>query len=155
MPVLLLSVIAALLACGCETYRIATIPTDQIGGLNLNIAMKDGRLTIISVQEGSPAFRAGLRPGDVITKINDEWMMRKSFTAASMKICGRAGTEVRLRTVRPSTREVMECTLIREDLAHLQAHTAASAPGQNSSAGSSAQPAATSLPPPADTAQPF
>jgi C-terminal processing protease CtpA/Prc len=149
MPVLLFSVIAALLACGCETYRIATIPSDQIGGLNLNIAMKDGRLTIVSVPEDSPAFRAGLQPGDVITQINGEWMMRKSFTDASLKICGRAGTEVRLRTVRPSTREVKECTLIREDLAHLQTHTAAAPSGQ------SPQPSTTSLLPPAETAAPF
>lgn len=155
MPGLLLPVIAALLACGCETYRIATIPSDQIGGLDLDIAMKDGRLTIVSVQEGTPAFRAGLRPGDVITQINGEWMMRKSFTAASLKICGRAGTEVRLKTVRPSTREVKECTLIREDLAHLHAQTAASSPGQNSSAAPPTPPSTASLPLPADTATPF
>jgi len=153
--VMLLSVMGALLVSGCEAYRLASVPTEQIGGLYLETAMKDGQLTIVSVQEGTPAFRAGLLAGDVITDINGESTLKMSFSNASIKICGRAGTPVRLKTIRPSTQEMKECTLIREDLAHLNARSAASSPGQNSPAGQSTQSATTSLSRPAEPTTPF
>lgn len=146
---MLLSVIGALLFSGCASYRLASVPPEQIGGLYLDTAMKDGRLTIVSVQEGTPAFRAGLLAGDVITEINGESARKMSFSDASLRICGRAGTAVRLKTARPSTHEMKECTLIREDLAHLNARSAAAPSGP------STQSATTSLPPPAESVAPF
>ena len=40
-------------------------------GVGIEIGMEDGLVKVVSPIEGSPAFRAGLKPGDLITKIDD------------------------------------------------------------------------------------
>jgi carboxyl-terminal processing protease len=40
-------------------------------GIGIEMGMEDGLVKVVSPIEGSPAFRAGLKPGDLITRIDD------------------------------------------------------------------------------------
>ena len=46
--------------------------TGKFGGLGIEISMRDGVLTVVSPIEETPAFRAGVKAGDKIIKIDDE-----------------------------------------------------------------------------------
>jgi carboxyl-terminal processing protease len=86
--------------------------------------VKDG-LRIITVYDGSPAKAAGLAPGDVITAVNGKSIAGQDSQAATTRIKGPAGTEVRL-TVRSGgkTRQVsvkraeVEIPVVRSEMRH-------------------------------------
>src|SRR5512136_2142229 len=54
-----------------EEYKEMQISTTgSFGGLGIEVGLRDGILTVITPIEGTPAFKAGIRPGDKILKIN-------------------------------------------------------------------------------------
>jgi carboxyl-terminal processing protease len=77
-------------------------------GVGMTVDKVDDGLKVISVYEGSPAARGGLRPGDVITHVNGRSIAKFSSEESTTKIKGPAGTAVRLtvRNDKGSTREV-------------------------------------------------
>jgi len=148
--VMALSLVAGLLVSGCESYRLATLPPEKFGGVWMGTEMKDGQLTVVQTEKDSPAFRAGIQSGDIIVEIDGQATRNMTFADATLKLAGEAGTTVKLKTLRPSTREVKEHVFIRESAASAQAREVASQRGQDSPAGSP-----TTLPPPAESAAPF
>ena len=74
------------------TQSTATI----FGGIGAELAKREGKLLVVSAMEGSPAAAAGLRPQDLITKINDENAASKSLADAVKMIRGPIGSEVKL-----------------------------------------------------------
>ena len=50
--------------------RLRMITTGKYGGLGMEIGIKDGKVTIISPMDNSPAIRSGVQAGDVITQID-------------------------------------------------------------------------------------
>ena len=66
------------------------------GGIGAELVKKDGKLLVVSAMEGSPAAAAGLRPHDMITKINDENAASKGLADAIKMIRGPIGSEIRL-----------------------------------------------------------
>ena len=66
-------------------------------GIGTAIRGVDLGLRIETVYEGSPAEKAGLRPGDIIVAANGRKLVGRSETAATALIKGRAGTTVKLR----------------------------------------------------------
>lgn len=81
-------------------------------GVGMTVDKVDDGLKVISVYEGSPAARGGLRPGDVITHVNGRSIASASSEESTTKIKGPAGTAVRL-TVRTEKRRPREITLKR------------------------------------------
>lgn len=69
-------------------------------GIGAEVGMKNNKLTIISPLPGSPAEKAGLRPHDVILKINNKETKNMGLVEAVSKIRGKAGTEVTLTILR-------------------------------------------------------
>ncbi len=69
-------------------------------GIGAEIAIKNDRLVVVSPLVGSPAKAAGLLPGDVIVKINDESTDEMAIDQAVSKIRGPAGSEVRITIIR-------------------------------------------------------
>ncbi|MCH9010784.1 MAG: S41 family peptidase [Chloroflexi bacterium] len=66
-------------------------------GIGANVSMRaDGRLVIVAPIEGSPADKAGIRPGDVILEVDDEDILGLSLLEAVNKIRGPRGTKVKL-----------------------------------------------------------
>jgi carboxyl-terminal processing protease len=68
----------------------------EFNGIGAYITVKDKQLTIIAPIAGSPAEKAGIRPGDVILEVNDEPVAEMSLAEAILKIRGPQGTTVKL-----------------------------------------------------------
>lgn len=85
----------------------------QFGGIGVVVGMKDGVLTIISPMEDTPGFKAGLLPNDKIIRIEGKSTERLSLGDAVKQLRGAPGTKITITTLRPSTREVKDVTIVR------------------------------------------
>ena len=73
----------------------------KFGGLGIEVWVnKDGVLTIVTPMEGTPAWKAGVKPGDRIMKINGESTKGMSIVEATTRIRGEIGSEVRFTVAR-------------------------------------------------------
>jgi carboxyl-terminal processing protease len=77
-----------------EDYR--TMTTGQYGGIGALVGNRDGRTMIIMPYEGFPAFKAGLKIGDEVLKINGVELKGKTSTQVSKMLKGQAGTKITL-----------------------------------------------------------
>src|SRR5260370_39987514 len=77
------------------------------------------RLTMATPCEGSPAQRAGFRPGDVILQVNGKSTEGLTLDQVVSQVLGAAGTTVRLTIVTPSTNQTREVSILR---AHIVLH---------------------------------
>lgn len=74
---------------------------------------ENGTISVVSPLDGSPAAAAGLRPGDIIMKIDDESAFGMTLTDAVTRIRGDANTEVVLTVVREGVSEAIPVTIRR------------------------------------------
>lgn len=79
-----------------EYQKLRTRNEGDFGGVGIEVTMKEGRLTIVSPFEDTPASAQGLRTNDVIVAINDEPTAGLTLTEAITKIRGPKGTKVKL-----------------------------------------------------------
>lgn len=89
--------------------------TGEYAGIGAEIEIRDGWLTIVSPIEGSPAWEAGLRPGDRVISVDGETTEGEAIEASIARMKGPPGTDVRVtieRTDAEGTR-VLEETLER------------------------------------------
>ncbi|HFE65574.1 MAG TPA: PDZ domain-containing protein, partial [Caldithrix sp.] len=96
--------------------RLEMITRGKYGGLGMEISKRDGKVTVISPIDNTPAQRAGIRAGDAITKINGEPTKELSLDKASSKLRGKAGTQVTLEIERPGFDKPITLTLTREEI---------------------------------------
>src|SRR6476661_362121 len=85
-------------------------------GVGIEIGMEDGLVKIVSPIEGSPAFRAGLRSGDLITKIDDTAVKGLSLDQAVKRMRGEPGTKVTLTIFRKVESRSFPVTITREEI---------------------------------------
>jgi len=85
----------------------------RFGGLGITIGLRDGVLTVIAPIEGTPAFRAGILPGDKIVEIEDETTDGVNVSEAVKKMRGEPGTKVTIRIARPKTGEMKKIEIVR------------------------------------------
>ena len=90
-----------------------TPANDDAGTLGLAVTIQNGQLQVISPEDGSPAARAGIRPGDVIFTIDKEPVYDLALGEVEQKLRGPAGSEVRL-VMRHGTEKPLDLTLKRE-----------------------------------------
>jgi carboxyl-terminal processing protease len=86
----------------------------ECGGLGVVVGMKNDRLTIVAPMEGTPGFRAGLLPGDVILEINGQSAEKMSLRDAVEKLRGEPGTDVELAVAREKETKPLTYKLQRE-----------------------------------------
>ena len=82
-------------------------------GIGAEVQMKAGQLVIVAPLDDSPAQRAGIRPGDVILKVDGQNITGLPLVKAVVKILGRAGTPVTLTILSPASGSTREVTLLR------------------------------------------
>lgn len=84
------------------------------GGLGIEIGIKDGVLTVISPIEDTPAWRAGLKAGDKILKIDGEPTKGLSLMECVKRLRGPKGTKVTLTIMREGFAEPKDFTIVRD-----------------------------------------
>jgi carboxyl-terminal processing protease len=95
-----------------EELKIET--SGEFGGLGIEITVKDDILTIITPMDGTPAFRAGVQPGDRIVKIDDAQTRDISLQKAVDMMRGKPGSKVRLTLHRDNVDKLIEVPIVRE-----------------------------------------
>jgi len=98
-----------------ESYREMQVETSgSFGGLGIEITIRDDQLTVVAPIEGTPAWRAGIQPGDRIVKIEGLATKDMNLPDAVKKMRGPKGTKVTITIVREGTREPFDVALMRE-----------------------------------------
>jgi carboxyl-terminal processing protease len=85
-------------------------------GIGIEMSMEDGLVKVVSPIEGSPAFRAGLKPGDLITRIDDTPVKGLSVDQAVKRMRGEPKTQVKLSVFRKTESRSFPVTIVREEI---------------------------------------
>jgi carboxyl-terminal processing protease len=85
-------------------------------GVGIEISQEDGLVKVVSPIEGSPAFRAGLQPNDLITRVDDTPIKGLSLNEAVKRMRGEPNTKVVLTVLRKSEDRTFSVTIIREEI---------------------------------------
>jgi carboxyl-terminal processing protease len=84
-----------------DLYREMKIDTTgEFGGLGIEVSVKEGALIVISPIEGTPAYKAGLKPGDRILAIDDKPTSRMTLIEAVRGMRGPKGSKVKVSVMR-------------------------------------------------------
>ncbi|GBD96579.1 MAG TPA: S41 family peptidase [Nitrospirae bacterium] len=98
-----------------ESFKEMQIDTrGEFGGLGIQIGMKDKMLTIIAPIEDTPAYRAGVKAGDKIIKIDGESTKDISLQEAVTKLRGPKGTSVTITIFREGLEQPEDITIVRD-----------------------------------------
>lgn len=90
--------------------------TGKFVGVGIEITQEDGLIKVVSPIEGSPAFRAGLKTNDLITKIDDTAVKGLSLSDAVKKMRGEPRTKVTLMILRKDEARTFPVTITREEI---------------------------------------
>ena len=85
-------------------------------GVGIEITQEDGLVKVVSPIEGSPADRAGLKPNDLITKIDDTAVKGLSLNDAVKKMRGEPKSSVLLTIYRKDESRTFPVTIVREEI---------------------------------------
>ena len=98
---------------GASLQRLETMIDGRYSGLGLSVVMDDGAVKVVSPMRGSPAEKAGLKPGDFITHLDGKLHYGGEIDEAVAKMRGEAGTSIRLTIFRPGRDEPFDVTVTR------------------------------------------
>ncbi len=100
-----------------EVYRDMKIDTSgKFGGIGIEVGIKDDVLTVIVPMEDSPAWRAGIQPGDRIVRINGESTKGFSLSEAISRMRGKNGSSLNLTLFRKGWNRFKTVSLKREEI---------------------------------------
>jgi carboxyl-terminal processing protease len=85
-------------------------------GIGAEVRMKGEHVVIVAPFDGSPAQKAGLRPGDIIIGVNGEDTTGLSLLQVVKRISGEAGTTVSLGVLNPTTGRTREVSIVRASI---------------------------------------
>ena len=85
-------------------------------GIGIEMGMEDGAVKVISPIEGSPAFRIGLKSGDLITRIDDTPVKGMTVDQAVKRMRGEPNTKVVLTVFRRTENRTFPVTIVREEI---------------------------------------
>jgi carboxyl-terminal processing protease len=92
---------------------------EEFGGLGLEVMMEEGLVKVVSPIDDTPAARAGLLSGDLVTRIDETPVKGLTLKEAVDKMRGPAKSSVRLTVQRGANKDLREYTIVRE-IIHVQ-----------------------------------
>jgi len=85
----------------------------EFGGLGIEVGMEDGFVKVVSPIEDTPAFKAGVKPGDLIIKLDDTPVKGMTLNDAVKRMRGKPGSNIKLTIVRKGVDKPIVLTLTR------------------------------------------
>ncbi|MGE5318648.1 MAG: S41 family peptidase [Hyphomicrobiaceae bacterium] len=85
----------------------------EFGGLGIEVGMEDGFVKVVSPIEDTPAFKAGVKPGDLIVKLDDTPVKGMSLGDAVKRMRGKPGSTIKLTIARKGVDKPVVLTLTR------------------------------------------
>jgi carboxyl-terminal processing protease len=97
-----------------EAFRELQVGTQgQFGGLGIEVGMEDGFIKVVSPIEDTPAFRAGIKPGDLIIRLDDTPVKGMALNDAVKRMRGKPNTQITLTISRKGEPAPIVVTLTR------------------------------------------
>jgi carboxyl-terminal processing protease len=100
---------------------------DQNGryfGVGMLVGLQNGKVTVIHPFSGSPAYRAGIRPGDTIAAVDDKPTEGLSLTEVVDRLKGPRATHVKVSMMREGSDQPLQFELIRDEISRNSVKTA-------------------------------
>ena len=88
----------------------------EFSGIGIDTAMEDGLVRVVSPIEDSPAYKAGLKTGDIVFEIDGKNVKGMTLSEAINKIRGPKGTIVKLLVLRKKTISPLAFSIVRETI---------------------------------------
>ncbi len=98
-----------------EAYQELQIgTTGEFGGLGIEVGMENGFVKVIAPIDDTPAFRAGIKAGDMIIRLDDKAVKGLSLNDAVKVMRGKPGTPIKLTVVRENEDKPLQIEIIRD-----------------------------------------
>ena len=88
----------------------------EFGGLGIEVTMEDGLVKVVAPIDDTPAAKAGIRAGDVITHLDDESVQGLTLNQAVEKMRGLIDTKIRLKIMRKGNDQPIEVAIMRANI---------------------------------------
>lgn len=99
-----------------EFNELQTSTNGEFGGLGIEVTMEEGVIRVISPLVGTPAAKAGMKPGDYIIKLGDKSVQGLSLQDSVNLMRGKIGTKIDLTVVRKGEKKPLNFNLVREKI---------------------------------------
>ncbi|MFQ5764069.1 MAG: S41 family peptidase, partial [Rhodospirillales bacterium] len=88
-----------------KSFREMQVNTrGEFGGLGIRVTMQDGYVKVISPIDDTPAFRAGIKPSDLISHLDGESVQGLTLNQAVERMRGKVGSDIKLTIIREGTK---------------------------------------------------
>ena len=88
--------------------------TGKFGGLGIEVTMEDGLIKVVAPIDDTPAAKAGIRAGDVITHLDDEAVQGLTLNQAVEKMRGAPNTKITLKVMRKGADKPLDIAIVRD-----------------------------------------
>ena len=99
-----------------EAKSFAENVQGSFGGVGMNVGMKDGNIVVIAPLKDSPAMKAGIKTGDIITAVDGKNMIGLNSDSAVNLIRGKIDTPVKITVIHPEAKTTTDITIIRKEI---------------------------------------
>ena len=97
-----------------EAFKELQVGTQgEFGGLGIEVGMEDGFVKVVSPIEDTPAFKAGVKSGDLVIKLDDTPVKGMTLNDAVKRMRGKPGTDVTLTIIRKGESKPLTITITR------------------------------------------
>lgn len=99
-----------------EAKSFAENVKGSFGGVGMTVGMKDGNIVVIAPLKDSPAMKAGVKAGDIITAVDKKSVLGMTSEEAVTYIRGELDTPVTLTLLHPGDKDTRDITIIRKEI---------------------------------------
>src|SRR5690349_13520383 len=98
-----------------KSFRDMQVQTrGEFGGLGIEVTQEEGLIKVVAPIDETPAAKAGVRAGDIITHLDDEAVQGLTLNQAVDKMRGQVNTKIKLRITRKGAEKPIEVTIVRD-----------------------------------------